>query len=49
MSNAAKSAIFREVVLAIVREMQDKEKTDKLVADVTKEHERRKSFSGQKS
>ncbi|OCT49319.1 Calcium/calmodulin-dependent protein kinase [Cladophialophora carrionii] len=49
LSNAAKSAIFREVVLAKVREMKDKEKTDKLVADVTKEHERRKSFSGQKS
>jgi len=46
MSNAAKSAIFREVVLAKVREMKDKEKTDKLVADVTKEHERRKSFTG---
>ncbi|KAJ9615685.1 Calmodulin-dependent protein kinase cmk2 [Cladophialophora chaetospira] len=48
MSNAAKSAIFREVVLAKVREMKDKEKTDRLVADVTKEHERRKSFSGQR-
>lgn len=48
MSNAAKSAIFREVVLAKVREMKDKEKTDKLVAEVTREHERRKSFSGQK-
>ena len=49
MSQAAKSAIFREVVLAKVREMKDKEKTDKLVADVTKEHERKKSFSGTKS
>ncbi|OAG39386.1 calcium/calmodulin-dependent protein kinase [Fonsecaea monophora] len=46
LSNAAKSAIFREVVLAKVREMKDKEKTDKLVADITKEHERRKSFTG---
>ena len=46
LSNAAKSAIFREVVLAKVREMKDKEKTDKLVADVSKEHERRKSFTG---
>jgi calcium/calmodulin-dependent protein kinase I len=48
LSNAAKSAIFREVVLAKVREMKDKEKTDKLVAEVTKEHERRKSFTGQR-
>ncbi len=48
LSNAAKSAIFREVVLAKVREMKDKEKTDKLVAEVTKEHERRKSFTGPK-
>lgn len=48
LSNAAKSAIFREVVLAKVREMKDKEQTDRLVAEVTKEHERRKSFSGSK-
>ncbi|KAL2434365.1 Calcium/calmodulin-dependent protein kinase cmkA [Exophiala dermatitidis] len=48
LSNAAKSAIFREVVLAKVREMKDKEQTDKLVAKVTEEHERRKSFSGSK-
>ncbi|KAK5055959.1 hypothetical protein LTR84_012509 [Exophiala bonariae] len=46
LSSAAKSAIFREVVLAKVREMKDKEQSDKLVAEVTKEHERRKSFSG---
>lgn len=48
LSNAAKSAIFREVVLAKVRDMKDKEKTDKLVAEATKEHEKRRSFSGQK-
>ncbi|KAJ9629212.1 calcium/calmodulin-dependent protein kinase [Exophiala oligosperma] len=48
LSKAAKGAIFKEVVLAKVREMKDKEKTDKLVAEVTKEHERRKSFTGQR-
>lgn len=47
LSKAAKSAIFKEVVLAKVREMKDKETTDKLVADVTAAHERRKSFNGQ--
>lgn len=49
MSKAAKSQIFREVVLAKVREMKDKESTDKLVANATQEHERRKSFQGSKS
>lgn len=49
LSKAAKSAIFREVVLAKVREMKDQEKTDKLVADATEAHERRKSFQGQSS
>lgn len=49
LSKAAKSAIFREVVLAKVREMKEKEKTDKLVADATEAHERRKSFQGQRS
>lgn len=48
LSSAAKSAIFREVVLAKVREMKEQEKSDKLVAEATKEHERRKSFSGPK-
>jgi calcium/calmodulin-dependent protein kinase I len=48
LSKVAKSAIFREVVLAKVREMKEKEKSDLLIAEVTKEHERRKSFSGQK-
>jgi len=45
LSKAAKSAIFKEVVLAKVREMKEKENTDKLVADTTAEHERRKSFT----
>lgn len=48
LSKAAKSAIFKEVVLAKVREMKEKETTDRLVADATAAHERRKSFSGQK-
>lgn len=48
LSKAAKSAIFKEVVLAKVREMKDKESTDKLVADATAAHERRKSFNAQK-
>lgn len=46
LSKAAKSAIFKEVVLAKVREMKEKEETDKLVADATAAHERKKSFSG---
>ena len=45
LSKAAKSAIFKEVVLAKVREMKEKETTDRLVADATAAHERRKSFS----
>lgn len=48
LSKAAKSAIFKEVVLAKVREMKEKEQTDRLVADATERHERRKSFSGAK-
>ncbi|KAK5101431.1 Calmodulin-dependent protein kinase cmk2 [Lithohypha guttulata] len=48
LSKAAKSAIFKEVVLAKVREMKEQEQTDRLVADATAAHERRKSFSGQK-
>ena len=48
LSKAAKSAIFKEVVLAKVREMKEKESTDRLVADATAAHERRKSFSNQK-
>lgn len=45
LSKAAKSAIFKEVVLAKVREMKSKEESDKLVADATAAHEKRKSFS----
>lgn len=48
LSKAAKSAIFKEVVLAKVREMKEKEQTDRLVADATAAHERRKSFAGGK-
>ena len=46
MNNAAKSAIFREVVLANVRVMNQNQETDKLIADATAAHERRKSFQG---
>lgn len=45
LSKAAKSAIFKEVVLAKVREMKDQKQNDKLVADATAAHEKRKSFS----
>lgn len=48
LSRAAKSAIFREVVLAKVREMKEKQQSDKLIAEKTAEHERRRSFVGQK-
>lgn len=48
LSKAAKGAIFKEVVLAKVRDMKDKQQTDKLVADATAAHERRKSFTDQK-
>ena len=46
LSKAAKGAIFKEVVMAKVREMKEKEETDKLVADATAAHDRKKSFSG---
>lgn len=46
LSKAAKSQIFKEVVLAKVRDMKEKEQGDKLVADATAAHERRKSFGG---
>jgi len=46
MGNAAKSQIFREVVLAKVREMKQDQETSKLIADATEAHERRKSFQG---
>lgn len=45
LSKLIKGAIFREVVLAKVKEMKEKEATLKVVEDVQKE-ERRKSFSG---
>lgn len=48
LSKAAKSAIFKEVVLAKVREMKEKQEGDRLVADATAAHEKRKSFSGGK-
>lgn len=48
LSKAAKSAIFREVVLAKVREMKEQEQSNRLIAEKTAEHERRKSFTGQK-
>lgn len=46
LSKVAKGAIFREVVLAKVREMKDKESQDRLTADAVKAHERRKSQQG---
>jgi len=46
LSKIAKGAIFREVVLAKVREMKDKESQDRLTADAVKAHERRKSQQG---
>jgi calcium/calmodulin-dependent protein kinase I len=45
-SRAAKSAIFREVVLAKVREMKENKETEHLIADATAAHERRKSYQG---
>ncbi len=46
LSKAAKSAIFREVVLAKVREMKETEMTSSLIAEAKDTHERRKSFQG---
>lgn len=46
LSKDAKSAIFREVVLAKVREMKQDQETSKLIADATEAHEKRKSFQG---
>lgn len=45
LSSAAKSQIFREVVLAKVREMKSDQETSKLIADATEREERRKSFN----
>ncbi|RMZ85039.1 hypothetical protein DV738_g7, partial [Chaetothyriales sp. CBS 135597] len=47
LSNAANSAIFREVVLAKVREVKANKETDQLIANAHQEHERRKSFQGE--
>jgi len=44
LSKLAKGAIFREVVLAKVRELKEKEAQDKLTRDVTEAHEKRKSY-----
>ena len=46
LSRIAKGAIFREVVLAKVREMKDKEAQEKLTKDVQEAHEKRKSYQG---
>jgi len=46
LSRVAKAAIFREVVLAKVREMKDAERQEGLKADAVKAHERRKSQQG---
>ena len=46
LSKIAKGAIFKEVVLAYSRQVKDQEKSDKLIAQATKDHERRKSFQG---
>lgn len=48
LSKAAKSAIFKEVVLAKVREMKEQKESETLVANATAAHEKRKSFSGGK-
>jgi calcium/calmodulin-dependent protein kinase I len=46
LSKIANEAIFREVVLAKVRETKEKESQDRLAADAVKAHERRKSQQG---
>lgn len=46
LSKMAKSAIFREVVLAKVRQMKEEANDKKLVAEATQRHERRKSGEG---
>ncbi|RMZ89228.1 hypothetical protein DV736_g3549, partial [Chaetothyriales sp. CBS 134916] len=48
LPNAANSAIFREVVMAKVREIKANKETDQLIANAHQEHERRKSFQGTK-
>ena len=44
LSKFAKGAIFREIVLAKVRELKEKEALDKATKDVQDKHEKRKSF-----
>lgn len=44
LSKIAKGAIFREVVLAKVREIKEKEAQDKVTKEVTEAHEKRKSY-----
>ena len=46
LSNVAKGAIFREVVMAKVRQEKDEDASKKLVAEVTQKYERRKSGEG---
>lgn len=46
LSAVAKGAIFREVVLAKVRQEKEDENSKKLVAEATQRHERRKSGEG---
>lgn len=45
LSRAVKGAIFREIVLAKVREMKEQEQTEKLKEEVEREAQRRKSFN----
>jgi calcium/calmodulin-dependent protein kinase I len=46
LSRIAKGAIFREIVLAKVRQMKEEANDQKLVAEATQRHERRKSGEG---
>ncbi|KAI1109041.1 Pkinase-domain-containing protein [Nemania sp. NC0429] len=45
LSRAVKGAIFREIVLAKVREMKEKEQTEKIKEEVEREAQRHKSFN----
>ncbi|KAI1182321.1 calcium/calmodulin-dependent protein kinase [Nemania serpens] len=45
LSRAVKGAIFREIVLAKVREMKEQEQTEKRKEEVEREAQRRKSFN----
>lgn len=42
------SAIFKEIAMAKIQDMKNQKETEKLVANATAAHERKKSFSGQK-